>query len=81
MTKCVLITGGAGYIGSHAVKLFLEKGCHVVVIDNLSRGLRNRWIRCRGLARRVYGTALDQHAALSAPVSVLKRFILLDKDP
>lgn len=43
MTKkkqTVLITGGAGYIGSHAVKLFLEKGYRVVVFDNLSRGWR-----------------------------------------
>lgn len=38
--KVVLITGGAGYIGSHAVKLFLERGRHVVVFDNLSRGFR-----------------------------------------
>jgi UDP-glucose 4-epimerase len=36
--ETVLITGGAGYIGSHAVKLFLEKGYKVVVLDNLSRG-------------------------------------------
>jgi len=36
--KKILITGGAGYIGSHAVKLFLEKGFNVVVFDNLSRG-------------------------------------------
>ncbi len=36
----ILITGGAGYIGSHAVKLFLEKGYEVVVFDNLSRGHR-----------------------------------------
>jgi len=34
----ILITGGAGYIGSHAVKLMLEKGHKVVVIDNLYRG-------------------------------------------
>jgi UDP-glucose 4-epimerase len=34
----IIITGGAGYIGSHAVKKFLEKGHKVVVIDNLSRG-------------------------------------------
>lgn len=38
MTKKILITGGAGYIGSHAVKLFLEKGCEVISFDNLSRG-------------------------------------------
>jgi len=36
----ILITGGAGYIGSHATKLFLEKGYEVVVFDNLFRGYR-----------------------------------------
>ncbi|MBI5730482.1 MAG: UDP-glucose 4-epimerase GalE [Ignavibacteriales bacterium] len=34
----ILVTGGAGYIGSHFVKLLSEKNYHVVVIDNLSRG-------------------------------------------
>lgn len=34
----VLVTGGAGYIGSHAVKRLLAEGHDVVVIDNLSRG-------------------------------------------
>lgn len=34
----VLVTGGAGYIGSHTVKMLLEKGHKVVVFDNLSRG-------------------------------------------
>jgi len=38
MSKKILITGGAGYIGSHAVKHFLELGYEVVVFDNLSRG-------------------------------------------
>jgi UDP-glucose 4-epimerase len=36
----VLITGGAGYIGSHIVKIFGEKGLHPVTIDNLSTGNR-----------------------------------------
>lgn len=36
----VLVTGGAGYIGSHAVKRLLEGSCHVVVLDNLGRGHR-----------------------------------------
>ncbi len=36
--KTILVTGGAGYIGSHAVRRLLEKGYKVVVIDNLSRG-------------------------------------------
>lgn len=36
----VLVTGGAGYIGSHTVRALLERGCRVVVLDNLSRGHR-----------------------------------------
>lgn len=34
----VLVTGGAGYIGSHTVKRLIENGYEVVVLDNLSRG-------------------------------------------
>ena len=34
----VLITGGAGYIGSHVVKLLGKKGYEIVVLDNLSKG-------------------------------------------
>lgn len=36
----VMVTGGAGYIGSHAVKRLLEDGHHVVSVDNLFRGHR-----------------------------------------
>ncbi len=36
----VLVTGGAGYIGSHAVKRLLEGGHRVVVLDNFFRGHR-----------------------------------------
>ena len=37
----VLITGGAGYIGSHAVFAFQAAGYPVVVLDNLSNGRRD----------------------------------------
>ena len=36
----VLVTGGAGYIGSHAVLALREAGYPVAVIDNLVTGFR-----------------------------------------
>jgi UDP-glucose 4-epimerase len=36
----ILVTGAAGYIGSHAVKALLSAGHRVVALDNLSRGHR-----------------------------------------
>lgn len=36
----VLVTGGAGYVGSHAVRALLGAGCAVHVLDNLSAGHR-----------------------------------------
>lgn len=37
----ILVTGGAGYIGSHAVHFLVEAGHHVIVLDNLSTGHRH----------------------------------------
>src|SRR5476649_1065628 len=36
----VLVTGGAGYIGSHTVYALLDRGDKVVVLDNLSTGMK-----------------------------------------
>lgn len=36
----ILISGGAGYIGSHVARLLTAQGEHVVIIDNLSKGFR-----------------------------------------
>jgi UDP-glucose 4-epimerase len=38
MPKKILITGGAGFIGSHVADLFLERGWNVSIIDDLSTG-------------------------------------------
>lgn len=37
----ILVTGGAGYIGSHTVKMLVEKGYNVITLDNLSKGHRD----------------------------------------
>lgn len=53
----VLITGGAGYIGSNMVKRLLDEGHNVVVADNLERGHKN-FIDSR--ATFVQGNLLDK---------------------
>ena len=39
--KKVLITGGAGFLGSHLCDRFIKEGCHVIAMDNLSTGTLN----------------------------------------
>lgn len=56
-----LITGGAGFIGSHLADLLVERGHHVVILDDLSTG---RYVNVRHLADRsdvelVFGSILD----------------------
>ena len=44
----ILITGGAGYIGSTVAWMFVDKGHKVTIIDNLSRGnLSNLPKKCK----------------------------------
>jgi UDP-glucose 4-epimerase len=40
MTETVLVTGGAGYVGSHCVRALVDAGHRVVVFDNLRHGHR-----------------------------------------
>ena len=38
--KAILVTGGAGYIGSHIIELLIKKNFKVFIIDNLSTGYK-----------------------------------------
>lgn len=40
-TRRILVTGGAGYIGSHTVRQLVRRGYRVTVVDDLSRGYRH----------------------------------------
>jgi UDP-arabinose 4-epimerase len=58
----ILVTGGAGYIGSHCCKAFAAAGFEVVVYDNLKHGWRDmvRW------GELIEGDILDKEALGSA---------------
>jgi UDP-glucose 4-epimerase len=52
----ILVIGGAGYIGSHMVKLLCKEGTSVVVLDDLSSGYRDAVVAG---AEMVVGSAAD----------------------
>ncbi len=54
----VLVTGGAGYIGSHMVHALADAGERVVVLDNLSTGFRIGAAASR--CRSIVGDAGDE---------------------
>jgi UDP-glucose 4-epimerase len=54
----ILVTGGAGYIGSHMVRTLGEKGHDVVVLDNLSTGFRESLLNGRLVVADLADTAM-----------------------
>lgn len=64
-----LVTGGAGFIGSHLVDLLIDEGHHVTVVDNLSHGRLENLANARASSRVEFVEAdllsLDFDALLS----------------
>lgn len=55
MSRTVLVTGGAGYIGSHTAVALTERGYHVVIVDDLS----NSSEEAVDVIGRLTGTTID----------------------
>jgi len=65
--KTILVTGGAGYVGSHCCKAFAARGWTVVTLDNLSRGFADavKWgpLVVADIAdREAVASAIEAHA-------------------
>jgi UDP-glucose 4-epimerase len=58
--KKVLITGGAGFIGSHTADLLMSQGIQVKVLDNLSSGFRHNLPESNELLEFVEGDIRDK---------------------
>ena len=64
--SAILVTGGAGYIGSHVARQLTETGARVVVLDNLSTGFRQAVLDATFTAgdsgdRELVGRLLQEH--------------------
>ena len=69
MAKCVLVTGGMGYIGSHTTVELLEAGYDVVIVDNLSNSERSV---LKGI-RKITGRKVPFHKADCRSLAALRR--------
>ena len=70
----ILVTGGAGYIGSHAVRFFLSQGHDVWVYDNLSKGHKKAVPENRLLIGDLSESARVDHALLSNRIEAVVHF-------
>ena len=70
----VLVTGGAGYIGSHVVLQLVERGEHVIVLDNLSSGFREAVLGAELVVGDVGDTALVERLLVANGIRTVLHF-------
>lgn len=61
-----LVTGGAGFIGSHLVTTLVDKGCRVTVLDNLSTGHLKNLEGVKSKITFIEGDIRDENALVRA---------------
>src|SRR5437773_2554160 len=64
--KRVLVTGGAGFIGSHLVEKLVERGADVTVLDNLQNGKATNITSVKKHVRFIKGDCTNAEHALKA---------------
>ena len=64
--KQILVTGGAGFIGSYVTELLVAKGAQVTVLDNLSTGNLANIAHVRDKIIFIKGSITDMHTCLDA---------------
>jgi nucleoside-diphosphate-sugar epimerase len=70
----VLVTGGAGFIGSHLVDALLERGAKVRVLDNFLTGKRENLAHCIGQIDLIEGDLRDLDACHKACAGITYLF-------
>jgi dTDP-glucose 4,6-dehydratase len=64
----ILVTGGAGFIGSHLCRAYLDRGDQVVAVDDFSTGLREN---LAGLPLELVEHDMCRPLALSGPIDIV----------
>ena len=75
MSKAIMVTGGAGYIGSHACKALAQAGYRPIDLDNLRAAIARRCAGARSSkATSPTATLLDRHAARASRSTAVMHF-------
>jgi UDP-glucose 4-epimerase len=85
----ILVTGGAGFIGSHLAEKLINEGYNVIIIDNLSRGNLNNLLNVRESVKFIKGDIRDynlmndliKNSEVIFHLASLSRVIPCIKDP
>jgi UDP-glucose 4-epimerase len=72
--RCILIVGGAGYIGSYVNKLLKKEGYQTIVLDNLSRGSQLAIPETEFIEGDVADTALLDHIFVHYKIDAVMHF-------